>query len=111
MSKKPGVMIYFEILEMLKRMSLEEAGTLFIAILEYGQSGAVPELPDRLFIFWPLIQQRLDTDNARYREKAVQACYAADMRWAKERNQEVVPFSDWIANPKNAGKIDAIYES
>ena len=36
MGKQPGVMIYFDIRPCLVRLSLEEQGQLFRAILDYG---------------------------------------------------------------------------
>ena len=46
MSKRPGVMIYFDILQVLERISDQDAGRLFRAILEYGRDGKIPALPD-----------------------------------------------------------------
>ena len=41
---KPGVMFYFEIRPCIKRLTLEEKGQLFEAILDYGEFGAIPKV-------------------------------------------------------------------
>lgn len=52
---KPGVMFYFEIRPCIKRLTLEEKGQLFEAILDYGEYGAIPEVdgavPEQRFTF------------------------------------------------------------
>ena len=56
--KQPGVMLYFDIRPCLNRMSREEQGELFVAILDYAQYGTVPELDGLLgvacFVHWLL---------------------------------------------------------
>ncbi len=54
MYEKPGVMIYFDLQETLDRLSDEQAGILFRAILEYGAKRTEPDLPDPLFFLCPL---------------------------------------------------------
>lgn len=44
MAERPGVMLYFSLRFALKRLSYEEKGILFDAILDYGETGALPEL-------------------------------------------------------------------
>ena len=95
MKKKPGVMIYFDLRKMLKLLPDSEKGKLFEAILDYGETGCTGELTDTLKIVWPLIQMRLDPDSLRYAEVGLKRKYAAYMRWAKEHNEETLPFSHW----------------
>ena len=98
MSEKPGVMIYFEIREMLRRMDNEMRGILFQAIMDYGATREVPtDLPEPLYLFWPVIQARLDTDNDRYNRISLKKRYAIYTRWAKQRNETPLSFADWSA--------------
>lgn len=99
MRKKPGVMIYFELQPLLERLSDAEAGLLFRAILEYGATGNVPILQDNLYILWPLIQMRLNTDDDRYRMIGQKRRYACYVRWTKHHGQEPMPFNDWLSDP------------
>ena len=96
MSQKPGVMIYFEVREMLKRMSDEMAGALFKAIMEYGATKRIPELPDTIYVFWPMIQARLDTDDERYYRISQKKRYAIYVRWAKHKNETILSFDQWL---------------
>ena len=96
MKKKPGVMVYFDLRRMLTLLSDAEKGQLFEAILEYGETGLVGELSDKLRIAWPLIQMRLDADTDRYAYVGLKRRYAAYVRWAKEHAEEPAAFSDWV---------------
>lgn len=62
----PGVMLYFSIRPCMKRLTLEQKGRLFEAILDYGQTRQVPELEGVLGVAWDFIQERLDQDAQRY---------------------------------------------
>ena len=81
MGKQPGVMLYFDIRPSLRRLTNEEKGQLFEAILDYGQYGAVPELEGGLGIAWDFIQPRLDRDRERYEEKVAKCVQSARLRW------------------------------
>ena len=96
MKKKPGVMVYFELRGMLKLLPDEQKGKLFEAILEYGETGSIPELSPTLRVAWPLIQMRLDADTDRYAYVGLKRRYAAYVRWAKEHGEEPIAFSDWV---------------
>ena len=39
---RPGIMLYFDILEPIKVLSDADKGRLLVAMLEYGQSGKNP---------------------------------------------------------------------
>lgn len=43
MGKQPGVMLYFEIRPCLERLTMDEQGRLFNAILDYGEEGIEPK--------------------------------------------------------------------
>lgn len=96
MKEKPGVMIYFDMLPVLGMLSHEDAGMLFKAILEYGESGSCPALNESLALMWPLIQQRLDRDWDRYQAVVIKRKYAAYTRWEKNHGREPMPYSRWV---------------
>ncbi len=96
MTKKPGVMIYFDMQQTLNRMSDRNAGILFRAILEYGATGKVPKLPDTLCLLWPLIQMRLDSDDQRYRSISLKRQYATYKRWNKDDGEACKTFEQWL---------------
>lgn len=96
MQEKPGVMIYFDIRDTLSRLSDESAGILFRAIMEYGATRNEPELPEPLYLLWPLIQMRLDTDDQRYHQVSQKRKYAAYVRWTEHHGQAPLSFEDWL---------------
>lgn len=93
---KPGVMIYFDILQVLERISDQDAGRLFRAILEYGRDGKIPALPDSAYVIWPLIQSRLDYDDERYYTTAYKRKYAAYIRWCGKKSEPIMPYKQWM---------------
>lgn len=95
MMGKPGVMLYFDIRPCLKRLSAEEKGLLFEAILEYGANGTEPGFDGMLGIAWDFIQPVIDRDSDRYDHQVSQKRFAAYVREAKRKGLESVSFDDW----------------
>lgn len=92
---RPGVMFYFDIRPCIKRLSLEEKGRLFEAILDYGEYGAVPEVDGVLGIAWDFIQPKIDKDGERYETQIEQKQYAVFAREIKKHGGTPVPFAEW----------------
>lgn len=63
---KPGVMIYFETGRAIKGLDYALKGRLFEAILDYAETGVVPELDGILSAVWPFVSASIDRDTARY---------------------------------------------
>ena len=78
MKTQPGIMLYFDVRPCLARLTMEEQGRLFNAILNYGEFGAEPDFDYMLGIAWDFIKPRLDRDKERYEEiyLAVSGCAA-----------------------------------
>ena len=93
MKQKPGVMIYFDVIPVFAYLSMEEKGMLFEAILNYAKYGELPELSEKLMVIWPLIQQRLDFDEARYQVTVLKRKYSAYARWEKQNGNQPLPYS------------------
>ena len=98
---KPGVMLYFDVRPCLKRLSAEEKGRLFEAILEYGENGEDPGFEGMLGIAWDFIQPSIDRDSDRYALQVSQKRYAAFVRDAKKKGVEVMSFEKWSALDDN----------
>ena len=99
--KQPGIMLYFDIRPSLKRLSTQEKGVLFEAMLDYGEFGVVPELDGLLGVAWDFIQPRLDRDRERYGARVVQRKYAAYSRETKRKGGVPLSFDDWSALTRN----------
>ena len=93
--KQPGVMLYFDIRPCLNRMSRQEQGELFVAILDYAQYGVVPELDGILGVAWDFIQPRLDRDREKYGQTVSKRKYAAYVRDEKNQGNTPLSFDDW----------------
>lgn len=89
MKERPGVLIYFSLRPAIKRLTLEEKGALFEAILDYAQSGVYPDFDGVLGICWDFVQPLIDADGASYRDKCEKAKKAIETRWAKEKSTQV----------------------
>lgn len=81
MGKQPGVMLYFEIRPCLARLTMDEQGQLFNAILDYGEDGTEPNFEYMLGIAWDFIKPRLERDKERYEEISRKRAEAAQARW------------------------------
>lgn len=84
---KPGVMLYFDVRTCLKRLTTEQKGQLFEAILDYGEHRVEPEFGDDigLTIAWDFIRHMVDRDDKRYSDTSKKRSEAANKRWEKER--------------------------
>lgn len=96
---KPGVMFYFDTRPCIKRLTLEEKGQLFEAILDYGEFGTVPELSGAVGVAWDFLQPKLDRDSERYNQQILQKQYAVFAREVKNQGGTPVPFAEWVASP------------
>lgn len=93
---RPGIMLYFDILRPIRSLSDEEKGRLFIAILEYGQDGIVPEFDGMLAMAWEFIRPRLDRDGESYEAATAQKQYATFCRECKRNDVEKISFDEWL---------------
>lgn len=94
---KPGVMFYFNLRPCIKRLSIEEKGQLFEAILDYGELGVVPDVDGALGVAWDFVQQHIDFDSAQYDRKVLQKRYAVFVREIKKSGGTPVSFEEWLA--------------
>lgn len=93
---RPGIMLYFDILEPIRVLPDAEKGRLLVAMLEYGQSGIVPEFTGMLALAWGFVKPKLDRDGETYENAKVQRKYAAFCKRRTAMNLPKVPFEDWL---------------
>lgn len=99
MSQRPGVMLFFDVRPALKRLTVEERGRLFEAILDYGELGLLPEFEGGLGIVWDFIQPRIDQDAARYADRVLKNKYSVYTRESKKTGVQPVEFEIWRTDP------------
>lgn len=86
--RQPGVMLYFDIRPCLTRLTMDEQGQLFRAILDYGEDGTEPNFDYMLGIAWDFIKPRLERDRERYAERIRQCEEAARKRWEQHSDAD-----------------------
>jgi hypothetical protein len=98
--QKPGVLLYFaDLRPMLNRLSDDELGVLFRAVIDFSEFGLEPsELPGMSAFAFDILRPCLERDAQRYRKTVAQRKYAAfcreRMRQGVERNG-LPTFSEW----------------
>lgn len=88
MADRPGVMVYFEVLDALAVLEDADKGRLFEGILRYGRDGEVPDFTGPLMAVWALIKHRLDRDSQRYADRCEKARAAVNKRWGNTDEYE-----------------------
>ena len=84
MGTQPGIMLYFDVRPCLARLTMEEQGRLFNAMLNYGEFGVEPDFEYMLGIAWDFIKPRLDRDRERYEDICEKRRQAILTRWEKQ---------------------------
>ena len=92
---RPGIMLYFDILDPIRVLPDEDKGKLLIAMLEYGQSGVLPEFTGMLALAWGFIKPKIDKDDDSYENSKLQRKYAA---FCKKRPKHLpkITFDEWL---------------
>lgn len=93
---RPGVMLYFDMLPALKRLSNVQKAILIEALLEYAQFGILPEFEDiGVSVAWDFIQPRVDRDAKAYELKCIKSQYSVYCREEQKHGRTVLSFEDW----------------
>ena len=95
---RPGIMLYFDILEPIRALPDSDKGRLLVAMLEYGQSGKVPQFEGELglTLAWGFVKPKIDRDEETYENAKEQRKYAAFCRSRSALNLPKVPFEEWV---------------
>lgn len=102
---RPGIMVYFDIVRSLEDLNDAEVGQLFRALLEYGQTGVLPDFQDRtLRTVWRHLQAQADQDAAKYSKKCLDSRFAVYCREAEKKGQIPLPRDEWVQiQPQDPG--------
>lgn len=92
---RPGIMLYFDILDPIRVLPDEDKGRLLVAMLEYGQSGVLPEFDGMLALAWGFIKPKLDKDENSYENSKLQRKYAAFCK-RRPKNLPKITFEEWL---------------
>ena len=98
MADRPGFMMYFDFAPALSKLTDEEAGALFKAIMGYAKNGQIFDLPGICGFAFEVIRPRIDRDREVYEEKCRKNSYTAYVREAKKRNEEFLGYEQWLSS-------------
>ena len=95
---RPGIMLYFDILEPIRVLPDADKGRLLVAMLEYGQSGIVPEFDGELglTLAWGFVKPKIDLDEEAYNMSVLRRQYATACRERKRKGEPEITFDEWI---------------
>ena len=93
---RPGIMLYFDILEPIKVLPDADKGRLFVAMLEYGQTGKVPSFDGMLSLAWGFVKPKIDKDSEEYNRTVLKRMYATFCRDRKKKGEPDITFDEWL---------------
>ena len=93
---RPGIMLYFDILEPIRVLPDADKGRLLVAMLEYGQSGTVPEFEGMLALAWGFVKPKIDKDSDEYNRTVLKRQYATFCRDRKRKGEPDITFDEWL---------------
>lgn len=93
---RPGIMLYFDILEPIRELPDKDKGQLLIAMLEYGRDGKIPKFKGTLAVVWGFIKPKLDRDSSEYAKTVQKRQYATFCRTLKKKNLQEISFDEWV---------------
>ena len=98
---RPGIMLYFDILEPIKVLPDADKGRLLVAMLEYGQCGTVPEFDGMLALAWGFVKPKIDKDSEEYNRTILKRQYATFCRDRKKKGEPEISFDEWMMTIDN----------
>ena len=93
---RPGIMLYFDILEPIRVLPDADKGRLLVAMLEYGQRGILPEFDGMLALAWGFVKPKLDKDSEEYNRTILKRQYATFCRDRKKKGEPEISFDEWM---------------
>lgn len=116
-SERPGIVMYFDALPTLAKMTAEGQARFLLACLNYGATGELTDLSDlpletRIRVETLLEQTfpRIDADGEKWRATILQRKYAAYCKQKREAGEEPVSFDayqDWADRAGELGILGA----
>ena len=95
--QRPGVILYFDTLcPALARLTDEDSGKLLRGIVDYVQTGALPELEGMPGMAFDLLRPGIDRDGDRYEYQCLHGQYMAYCRKTKERGEPLITEEEYI---------------
>lgn len=93
---RPGIMLYFDILEPIMVLPDADKGRLLVAMLEYGKNGTVPTFDGMLALAWGFVKPKIDKDSDEYNRTVLKRQYATFCRDRKKKGEPEISFEEWL---------------
>ena len=93
---RPGIMLYFDILDPIKVLPDADKGKLLVAMLEYGQTGTAPVFDGMLALAWGFVKPKIDKDSEEYNRTVLKRQYATFCRDRKKKGEPEITFEEWL---------------
>lgn len=94
--KRPGMMLYFDMLEPISVLTNAERGKLLTAMLEYGKEGKKPSFQGKLALAWGFVQPKIDRDEGSYDFAVQQRKYAGFCSRRASNGLSKISYEDWL---------------
>ena len=98
---RPGIMLYFDMLEPIRVLPDADKGRLLVAMLEYGKLGTVPEFDGMLALAWGFVRPKIDKDEKEYNMSVLRRQYATVCRERKKKGEPEITFDEWLNTKGN----------
>ena len=100
---RPGIMLYFDILEPIRVLPDADKGRLLVAMLEYGQRGTLPQFDGDLglTLAWGFVKPKIDKDSEEYNKTVLKRQYATFCRDRKKKGEPEISFDEWLMTVDN----------
>ena len=98
---RPGIMLYFDILEPIRVLPDADKGRLLVAMLEYGQTGKTPAFEGMLELAWGFVKPKIDKDESEYNLSVLRRQYATACRDRKRKGEPEITFDEWLKTNVN----------
>ena len=100
---RPGIMLYFDILEPIRALPDSDKGRLLVAMLEYGQSGKIPQFNGELglTLAWGFVKPKIDKDSEEYNKTVLKRQFATFCRDRKKKGEPEITFEEWVMTIDN----------
>ncbi|MBP3411926.1 MAG: hypothetical protein J6K89_01570 [Oscillospiraceae bacterium] len=100
---RPGIMLYFDILDPIRVLPDEDKGRLLVAMLEYGKDGTAPSFSGMLALAWGFVKPKIDKDEEEYNLSVLRRQYATVCRERKKKGEPEITFDEWLKSQKGCG--------
>jgi hypothetical protein len=94
-NERPGMMMYFDMLEGLLVLEDEKIGKFIRAITRYAMYGEIPQFDGLEAVLWSMIRPRLDRDAENYENKRLSGRYAAYCKNEQAAGRTAPDFETW----------------